>query len=122
MKFKWSISLVLSLLASASSWADSPQVPPIIDATAMKDGRDGRASVDPCVDFYQFSCGNWIDTTTLPPEKNRMYRNGAALGDQIDLYLNRLLETYAGSAPQSPAAAKQLGDFYASCMNKEATV
>jgi endothelin-converting enzyme/putative endopeptidase len=97
---------------SASFAADvvSP-VPPVIDETAMKDGHGGRQSVDPCVDFYQFACGSWLDETVIPADKKRVYRAADALGDQIDVELNRIL--------QDPANGQKLNDYYLSCMNKD---
>jgi len=40
--------------------------------TAGKLIRDSmNLSVDPCDDFYAFSCGGWMATHTIPPEKSR---------------------------------------------------
>lgn len=108
--------LLMSCLSSSASFAEeaASPIPPVIDEAALKDGQGGRPSVDPCVDFYQFACGNWLDKTVIPSDKKRVYRAGDALGDQIDIELSHILA--------DPANGQKLNDFYSSCMNKDAQV
>jgi endothelin-converting enzyme/putative endopeptidase len=76
-------------------------------------------AADPCVDFYQFTCGGWRTRNPIPADQARWSVYGK-LADENQQYLWGLLE--AASAPgggRSPSEQK-IGDFFASCMDEAA--
>ncbi len=75
--------------------------------------------VDPCQNFYQFSCGGWKRDFKLPGDKAFYWRQGNVLSDHVEEQLNSLLADLA--AKKSPSANdRKLSDFYKSCMEVQA--
>ncbi|HEX9506949.1 MAG TPA: M13 family metallopeptidase N-terminal domain-containing protein, partial [Myxococcales bacterium] len=75
-------------------------------------------SVDPCVDLYQYSCGGWEKKNPIPADQTRWDVYGKLYQDNLDL-LHRLLES-AATAPKRDSLTRQIGDFYAACMDEAA--
>jgi len=83
---------------------------PSLDVTAMD------RSADPCVDFYQYTCGGWQKKNPIPPDQTSWSVYGKLYEDNLQ-YLRGLLEEAAKAKDRDPATQK-IGDFYGSCMNE----
>jgi putative endopeptidase len=76
-------------------------------------------SVDPCTDFYQYSCGGWIGRNPIPPDQASWSVYGK-LDEENGQYIWGILESAAkGSADRTPVQQK-IGDFFAACMDEKA--
>jgi putative endopeptidase len=91
----------------------APPMPPGLDAAALD------PSANPCDDFYQFACGGWLKATPIPPERSEWGRGFNVIQERNEQTLKEILEAIAaGNAPQGTPYAKQLGDYYATCMDE----
>jgi putative endopeptidase len=77
-------------------------------------------SVDPCQDFYEFSCGGWLKQNPVPSDQSS-YGRDTELTERNRLILRDILEKASANDPKRSAVDQKIGDFYSSCMD-EATV
>jgi predicted metalloendopeptidase len=109
--------------SAAAVAAYTPWVPPgaqVEDTTLAAVGLDADAidkSVDPCDDFYQYACGNWEKSATIPDDKPEWMRSFVAIHERNEGYLHDILEK-AASAPGNDPVLKKVGDYYAACMDE----
>src|SRR5215471_17635146 len=91
---------------------EEPKQIPSFDASALD------RSADPCADFYQFSCGNWLKNNPIPPDQATWGRFNE-LAERNRAILRDILEEAAKPGKRT-ANVQKIGDYYASCMDEDA--
>ncbi len=86
---------------------------PGLDVNAMD------KSADPCVDFYQYSCGGWMKNNPIPADQPRWSVYGK-LGQDNQRYLWGILDGLAKNMEGRNVRQAKVGDYFAACMNEEA--
>lgn len=71
-------------------------------------------SVDPCEDFYQFSCGHWSEEHPNHGWYPK-FSNFETIEERISIATMKFLES--NSSVKDPLPVKQCRDFYRSCMD-----
>src|SRR5947209_5526689 len=105
----------LVTLGPAAAFAQSPAP----RAVARFDPTNLDRSVQPCDDFYQFSCGGWLAKNPVPPDRSRWGRLDE-LSERNQYTLRDILETAAKAGPKRDPIDQKIGDYYASCMDEAA--
>jgi putative endopeptidase len=75
-------------------------------------------SVDPCQDFYKFSCGGWQKNNPIPADQ-ASWSVYAKLTNDNQQFLWGILQEDAKAANRTPVQQK-VGDFFAACMDTPA--
>jgi putative endopeptidase len=89
----------------------APPKPVLLDLTAID------KTADPCVDFYQYACGNWRVLHPIPGDQTRWSRFNE-LSDRNNYLLYADLKK-AADAPKTPLQTKY-GNYFAACMDTAA--
>src|SRR5437764_4092380 len=108
--------LVLFLLASVASFSQS--------APAAKPGPGFSVdnidkSIDPCVDFYQYACGNWIKNSEIPADRPSWQSFSELNESNLEIEKKILEKAAAGASGRNPID-QRIGDLYGSCMDEKA--
>jgi endothelin-converting enzyme/putative endopeptidase len=76
-------------------------------------------SVDPCVDFYAYSCGGWMKSNPIPADQaaRSVY---SKLQEQNRRNVRQILEVAAVPDAKRSVIDQKIGDYYASCMDEKA--
>jgi putative endopeptidase len=75
-------------------------------------------TADPCVDFYEYSCGGWRKLNPIPSDQTGWSVYGKLYEDNLN-YLRGILEEASTATNRDPVTQK-IGDYYASCMDETA--
>jgi endothelin-converting enzyme/putative endopeptidase len=76
-------------------------------------------AVNPCVDFYQYACGNWMAKNPIPADQSR-WGIFDQLVDRNRQVLRGILEKASLDDPKRSPVEQKIGDFYGSCMDESA--
>jgi len=73
-------------------------------------------TVDPCVNFYQYACGNWMAKNPLPSDRSRWGRF-TELSDHNEKVLLDIVQGAAVVREQRSPLDQKIGDAFAACMD-----
>jgi putative endopeptidase len=102
------------LLVTAASFSQSASKP---GAGFSLDNID--KSVDPCVDFYQYACGNWIKNSEIPADRPS-WQSFSQLNESNLAIERQILEKAEAGGAARDAIDQKIGDLYGSCMDEKA--
>ncbi len=106
--------LVVVLITATAFSQSAPSSKPALGFSI--DNIDKTA--DPCVDFYQYACGNWIKSSEIPADRASWQSFSQLDESNLEIEKGILEKAAAGGAGRS-AIDQKIGDLYGSCMDEK---
>ena len=113
MKLELSLLAICLFLIVQPSLAQRSATEPVLDPSFMD------KTVDPCFDFYAYSCGGWMKSNPIPPDQSN-WNTYTKIEDENRAELRTILEQAAQASPSRTSIDQKIGDYYASCMDEPA--
>jgi putative endopeptidase len=107
------IAALISSGSAQQSTAPASKPEPALDVTSMD------RTVDPCVDFFKYSCGGWMKSNPIPPDQSS-WDTYSKMQDQNLTQLRGILEAAAAPDASRNPASQKIGDYYSSCVDEKA--
>ena len=108
------------ILAAGAVFAQAPETPlqslpysPSFDVTDMDQ------TVNPCEDFFKYTCGGWLKKNPIPPDQSS-WSVYAKLTQDNERFLWGILLDAAKPNPSRSNVEREIGDFFAACMDESA--
>jgi endothelin-converting enzyme/putative endopeptidase len=108
------------LLVSVLFWTtrgftqSTPSSRPEVAAGFSVDNID--KATEPCTDFYQYACGNWMKNTQIPADQSEWISFNEIYERNL-ITLRGILEKAAANDTARSPVEQKIGDYYSSCVD-----
>lgn len=104
----WSVQNTFAQSASADQEGGQLQHfdPNLVDKT-----------LDPCSDFYKYSCNKWLTANPIPPDEV-FWGSGSSLQLWNENLLRQTLEAATVNDPNRSVVQQKIGDYWTACMDE----
>ena len=108
------ISFLAIMVLSVAALAQSPndKMAPGFSIEAID------KTIDPCVDFYQYACGNWLKSTEVPADQTE-WASFTELYERNLVTLRGILEKASTGGPNRSPIEQKIGDYYGACIDEK---
>ncbi len=111
--------LLLLIVVSSTGFAQTQKPLTSFPYTPGLDVSSMDKTADPCVDFYQYSCGGWRKNNPIPGDQARWSVYGKLYQDNQQ-FLWGILSQLSQQTKSRNADQQKIGDYFGACMDESA--